>query len=376
MLGGGIAQGARVIYSMDPGVDGQLFMLSGISAAIRRGISCLVIIPHTTVSAFCHDAAVLLGEGSALHGKNLVFIDSVDRERIQRGAPSPSAAGQQWKARIAKLSREYRVEIVFTYFDLINEEFGTHAGMELLDSARGNRKPTLIIEHLNLQGDSLPERFIADFSFDLVVAIKASSRPLPHFTYFTLFPASPYLGSARSVPFAIKNRKIIPYIPRIVVMGPPGAGKSTLVGGLSGRTTCHDQIALTSDDTTAEIDLGWMRWKDFDIAVYGMPSLPEFDPMIPTLLKHVMGVVLMIDATDRESFDRSHELMALIYRHNRPMIVAANKKDLPGTVDEHGIRNVLEIPEKIPVVSITATRKQDVDRVLESLVDYITRFPS
>jgi hypothetical protein len=375
MLGGGIARGSRVLYSMDPGVDGQLFMLSGISAAIKKGLSCLVIIPHTTVSAFCHDATALLGDGTDLHSKNMVFLDAIDRERIQRTAPSPDSARQEWKSRISKIAKEYKVDIVFAYFDLIDEEFGVRNGLELLDSARGDRKPTLVIEHLNLEGAALPERFISEFSFDLVIAIRASSRPLPHFTYFTLFMASPAGGPARSVPFTLTGNRIVPYIPRIVVMGPPGSGKSMFVGRVSDHRSCSDGVMLNSDDTIAEMDLGWLRWKDFDIAVYGTPSIPEFDPMIPTVLRNAMGVVLLIDAADPASFTRARNLIAMVNRHNLPMIVAANKKDLQGKIDETSIRRALGIQDKIPVVSVTSTKKQDVDTVLESLVDYITRFP-
>ena len=373
MLGGGIARGSRVLYSMEPAVDGQLFMLSGISAAMKKGLSCLVIIPHTTVSAFCHDASKLLGEGTDLRGKSIVFIDAVDRDRIQRTAASPGSAVQEWEARISKVSGENNVEIVFAYFDLINEEFGARAGLQLLDSAREDGEPTLVIEHLNLEGPSLPERFIGEFSFDLVVDIKASSLPLPHFTYFTLYMA-PSQVPTRSVPFTITGNRIIPYIPRIVVVGPPGSGKSTFVARVSDRSSCRDRINI-GGDTTSEMDLGWMRWKDFDIAVHGTPENKEFDPMMPTLLKHAMGVVVLIDASDPASFDRARDLIAMVGRHNLPIIVAANKKDLPGIIDETGIREVLKIPEKIPVVSITATSRQDVETVLESLVDYITRFP-
>ena len=127
-------------------------------------------------------------------------------------------------------------------------------------------------------------------------------------------------------------------------------------------------------NTSSGMDLGWMRWKDFDIAVYGTPEIQEFDPMIPTVISHAMGVVLLIDASDPASFDRARDLAAMVLRRNLPIIVAMNKNDLPGAMDEARIREVLKISEKIPVVPITATSKQDVERILESLVDYITRF--
>jgi uncharacterized protein len=314
----------------------------------------------------------MLGEGTDLRSKNMIFFDAVDRERIQRTTSSPVSARQEWQSRISKLAKEHRVDIVFAYFDLIDEEFGVREGLDLLDSAKGDQKPTLVIELLNLEGAALPKRFIGEFSFDLVVAVKASSRPLPHFTYFTLFMASPTGGSARSVPFTVTASRIVPYIPRIVVMGPAGSGKSMFVGSVTDRRSSTEGAMPDNNDTTAEMDLGWLRWKDFDIAVYGTPSIPEFDPMIPTVLRNAMGVVLLIDAADPGSFTRARDLIAMVNRHNLPMIVAANKKDLPGTIDVTSIRKALGIQDRIPVVSVTSTKKQDVDTVLESLVDYIT----
>ena len=375
MLGGGIARGSRVLYSMEPAVDGRLFMLSGISAAMKKGLSCLVIIPHTTVSAFCHDASKLLGKETDLRGKSIVFLDSVDRDRIQRKATSPESAGQEWKARISKVSGENKIEIVFAYFDLINEEFGARAGLQLLDSAHVDRKPTLVIENLNLEGPLLPERFIREFSFDLVIDIKASSLPLPHFSYFTLYMATASPGLTRSVPFTITGSRIIPYIPKIVVVGPPGSGKSTFVCSVSDRSCGPNRLTISGEESPAGMDLGWIRWKDFDIAVYGTPANQEFEPMIPTVLRHAMGVVLLIDASNPASLSRARDLIAMVERHNLPIIIAANKKDLPGKVDETGIREALKISDKIPVVPIVATSKHDVETVLESLVDYITRFP-
>ena len=52
ILGRGIPRGSRVLYSMEPGVDGQLFMLSSLSCALAQGLSCLVILPNTTVDTF------------------------------------------------------------------------------------------------------------------------------------------------------------------------------------------------------------------------------------------------------------------------------------------------------------------------------------
>jgi signal recognition particle receptor subunit beta len=57
-----------------------------------------------------------------------------------------------------------------------------------------------------------------------------------------------------------------------------------------------------------------------------------------------------------------------------PIVVAANKKDLPGLMSEEEIRKGIGISKNIPVFLISAQQESDVADVLESLVDSITRF--
>ncbi|MDD4138380.1 MAG: GTP-binding protein, partial [Methanoregula sp.] len=215
MLGTGIPRGSKVLYSLQPGVNGQLFMISTLSSALDRGLSCLVILPNTTVDAFRNDAATMYGAQLDLGSKPVVFIDAIDRERIQKSATSDTARVREWEARIQKICRDNHVDVVFAYFDLLHEDFGLEAAVKILDSAReDNKKITLVIEHLNLEGLSLLDRFINEMSFDLVLGIQSSFRPVPHFSYFTLVHISWSKVPVRSVPFIIADGRIIPYIPR------------------------------------------------------------------------------------------------------------------------------------------------------------------
>jgi KaiC/GvpD/RAD55 family RecA-like ATPase len=82
MLGGGIPSGSWVLYSMEPGVDGQLFMISTLFSALKKGFSCLVVLPHTTFDVFKHDAAIKRGCSLEIFKKKVVYLDAADRERI------------------------------------------------------------------------------------------------------------------------------------------------------------------------------------------------------------------------------------------------------------------------------------------------------
>jgi hypothetical protein len=374
MLGGGIPQGSRVLYSMEPGADGQLFIVSTFLSALERQISCLVILPNTTVEAFLHDAAVMHGSAMDLSSQNIVFMDAVDRERIQRAGKTAVAREQAWQARIRKVCSEKQVEVIFAYFDLLYEDCGLKKGLTLLETTTKGQKPTLILEHLNLEGKTLLDRFIHEFSFDLVITIQSSFPPIPQFSFFTITHTSWTEVPKKAIPFIISEGKIVPYIARIVVTGPAGSGKSSFVTSASDEGHSIDRQGADGDTTTVVMDFGNLHWKDFDITLHGTPGHTRFDPLIPSLLDHAMGVVVVIDATKPATFQRARDLITLMARPWTPIVIAANRYDLPDAADEQEIRRSLGIPDNTPVFFISAQKKTDTHRVLESMVNRITQF--
>ena len=375
MLGGGIPKGSRVLYSMEPGVNGQLFMVSALCRAIANNLSCLVILPHTTVEAFHHDVLAMKEGTINSCPENIIFIDAIDRERIQKSTKNPVSAQREWKARIAKICKARKIDIIFAYFDLLSEEFGIEGGLDILWQCEKGSKQTLILEMLNLEGEKLLSRFIHDFAFDVVLSIKSSFPPVPHFDFFTLIHTSWSHQPVRSVPFAIAEGRIIPYIPRIVVTGPAKSGKSTFVTNASIQGISVDRVGPDGDSTTVAMDFGLLHWKGFDITLYGTPGQPRFDLLIPRMFKHTMGVILLIDVTKPQLLSRAKEMIRLFADHRMPMVIAANKKDLQGGMEEKEIRTGLGVQDDIPLFFISATRQSDVRFVVESLVNSITQFP-
>ena len=78
------------------------------------------------------------------------------------------------------------MEVIFAYFDLLYEDCGLKKGLTLLQTAIKGQKPTIILEHLNLEGKTLLDRFIGEFAFDLVITIQSSFPPIPQFSFFTI----------------------------------------------------------------------------------------------------------------------------------------------------------------------------------------------
>jgi len=374
MLGGGVPHGIWVLYSMDPGVDGQLFMISALLSALRDGVSCLVVLPHTRFDIFKHDAAAKRGCPVEIFDHNVVFIDAIDRERIQKGSRKPKEAQKKWEARIEKLCSEHAVEIVFFYIDLLIDDLGLEGALSVANNSKTTSKTTVLVEHLNLEGNRSINRFIRKYSFDLIISISSAFRSHPHFDYFTLLHTSWWPVPKRSVPFVTTGGRVVPYIPKIVVTGPAQSGKSTFVTNASDFGISVDRLDTKGDPTTVAMDFGWLRWKDFDITLYGTPGQTRFDPVVPGMLSHAMGVILLIDATNPEALERALHHVQLIKDKHLPMVVAANKADLKDIMTDKEIRKRLNLSRHVPVFFISATRKEDVRLVLESLVDSITKF--
>ena len=375
MLGEGIPFGSRVLYSLDPGVDGQLFMISSLASSVKKGLSCLVILPGTTVDAFRNDAMARSVVIPGLENfQQVLFLDGIDRERIQKGAKTPEAQAGEWRARVAKICNENRVDVIFAYLDLLGEDFGLDHALAIIDTARRGPKTTVFLEHLNLEGTELIERFKKEFGFDLVVEVRSSDRPIPNFTYFTVAHCSWLEEDFPSVPFIIAEGGIVPYIPNIVVAGPENSGKTTFVANATERGRPPRRSGQEREPPSAIMDHGWLHWKDFDISLHGIPGKEQNDSLVVPALKHAMGAVLVIDATKPRTFARARHFITLIEKKKVPFIVAANKADLAERIDTATIRRALELPKAIPIYPIAATEPADVHKVLEALVNYITEY--
>lgn len=374
MLGGGIPRGSRVLYSMEPGVDGQIFMVSTLIAALSKKHSCLVVLPHTSVEAFRYEAAGKRGCTTSIFNTNVVFIDSADRERIEKAKGSRKAAKAAWEMRIRKLCTDNAVDCVFMYLDLLYEDFGLDGALAIAEAAKTSKDTTLIIEHLNLEREDPADVFVAKHAFDLVITIQSSFHYMPHFNYFTLLYASWSKAQRRSIPFITTEGKVVPFVPKIVITGPANAGKSTFVANASDLGFSVDRQGPEGKATTVAMDLGLLRWKDFEITLYGTPGQPRFDPLVPQLFSRAMGAVLIIDATKPASLERAKYYLKIIKDRHLPLVVAANKCDLHGAADESDIRKLLGIRNNVPLFFISANRRADVRLVIESLIDSITQF--
>ncbi|HUU76120.1 MAG TPA: ADP-ribosylation factor-like protein [Methanoregulaceae archaeon] len=374
ILGSGIPKRSRILYSMEPGVDGRLFMITTFHEALTSGLRCLVITPTSTADVFREEIISVKGMDIDNFGEHILILDSTERERINNNFPTTDGQLSEWKRVVKSVCSSHAIDVIFVYFDLLHEDFGLENGLGIFDLKEDDCHPVVVVEHLNMEGD----RFISDIQsniyFDLIITLKSAYTVIPFFHFFTLEYVSWSNIPRRSIPYVISEGSIRLYIPKIIVTGPPFSGKSTFVSNACEHGISVDRSDLEGFRTTVAMDLGWLHLKGFDISIYGTPGQPRFDPILPQLFRNAMGVVLVIDVTKPDNLDRARQLLIIAQDSRIPIVVAANKSDLPHQMDRDMIRTMLNLQDDSPVFFISSLRVSEVCHVIESMVEKITMY--
>jgi uncharacterized protein len=165
---------------------------------------------------------------------------------------------------------------------------------------------------------------------------------------------------------------------KIVITGPFGAGKTTLIRTISEITVLSTERDLSSPaearadkaQTTVAMDFGRIGI-DSDLVLYlfGTPGQDRFEFMWEVLGEGMLGYVLLLDASRPESLTEARTILAAFRRMAPvPFVVAVNHSDSVAPEDETQIRKELDLEPSIPIVPCDATDKPSVKTVLLALL--------
>ena len=163
---------------------------------------------------------------------------------------------------------------------------------------------------------------------------------------------------------------------KIVVTGPFAAGKTTLIRTISEITVLSTERSISDDskarkaDTTVAMDFGRITIDpDLVLYLFGTPGQDRFDFMWEILGEGMLGYVLLVDATDRESFAESRGILDAFRRMAHvPFVVAFNRHDHPHAAGESELREVLDLEGQIQIVGCDVTEKDSVKNVMLALL--------
>jgi small GTP-binding protein len=176
----------------------------------------------------------------------------------------------------------------------------------------------------------------------------------------------PDLGEVSgSVLYRISPVGLQAYVPKLVVAGPPNAGKTTFIHTVS-------QVARSAEfnGVTVGIDRGIIEQDGLRIELFGAPGHERFAAMAGPMIASAVGLLVVIDSTKPESFCYVQPLLESAKKEGKAIIIAANKQDLSGAVAPLDIAAALSLPPQM-VVPCKAAEEKSAKEVLKALVEAV-----
>lgn len=164
---------------------------------------------------------------------------------------------------------------------------------------------------------------------------------------------------------------------KIVVTGPLGSGKTTLIKSvseiavLSTERDISDHNRFLKETTTVAMDFGRITiTPTLVLYLFGTPGQTRFDFMWEILSEGMLGFVLMVDDRRPESYAEARDMLETFRNFDSvPFVVAVNKYDLADPRGaEKRVRAALDVDESVPVLAINALEKESVKETLLALL--------
>jgi len=169
---------------------------------------------------------------------------------------------------------------------------------------------------------------------------------------------------------------------KVVIAGPFAAGKTQFINTVSEiktvkteRRTQQLNEKSVKDYTTVAMDFGKIRIDDeHELYIFGTPGQFRFDFMWEILGEGALGIIILVDSTDPTTFHEARKIINFFQsRFPVPIVVGANKQDLPNAWSPEDVRIALDIDEDegIPVIPVSAIDKESVKNALLTLFEII-----
>jgi small GTP-binding protein len=169
---------------------------------------------------------------------------------------------------------------------------------------------------------------------------------------------------------------------KVVIAGPFAAGKTQFINTVSEiktvkteRRTQQSSEKSVKDYTTVAMDFGKIRIDDeHELYLFGTPGQFRFDFMWEILGEGALGIIILVDSTDPTTFHEARKIINFFQsRFPVPIVVGANKQDLPNAWSPEDVRIALDIDEDegIPVIPVSAIDKESVKNTLLTLFEII-----
>ncbi len=199
--------------------------------------------------------------------------------------------------------------------------------------------------------------------FDYVIELRSIEDRLLTRSYFKV-TKGPEGVKNKAVPYRVSFDGVAVYVPKIIITGPFHAGKSTFIHKVSTKA-----VSVNRMGTTIALDHGYIEHGGLSVDLFGTPGQERFEFMLDILNKDAFGVLLVVDSTKPETFERAKQMLEHVSRYNLPFIIAANKQDLPSALKPEEVKERLGLD--VEVVGTVATTGEGCMEALQRLIDKI-----
>lgn len=205
-------------------------------------------------------------------------------------------------------------------------------------------------------------------AFQGVVTLRGVQERVLFRQYFAVerAPGAPAHDSKPRLYRAMKPGGVVVYVPKIVVTGPHNAGKTTFIHAVSDSAVSAEALG-----TTVAMDHGQVTVGGIKADLFGTPGQARFDPIIKLLAQQALGVIVVVDATDPDTFPRAREILLATWKQGLPATLVANKQDRPGALPPDRVALLVGAPEHLRVLGASGQDPASARRVLQDLLERV-----
>jgi len=168
------------------------------------------------------------------------------------------------------------------------------------------------------------------------------------------------------VPYTFRDLSgVTVYFPRILVTGPVGAGKSTVVKNL-----CSTYVNIEPVGTTVAFDYGNVDLTGLEAELLDAPGQEKFETIFKVFARELNGLILVVDASRPKDFVKARKMLDMVGA-DLPLVVLANKSDSPGALSPAEIKKLLPLDDDVDVIATVATKSFGLREALKILAEHI-----
>src|SRR3972149_5442850 len=368
-LGGGFEKPSTILFFSDHPTERRLFAEQFVTTGLKEGERCLYVDFYRAPALARRD----LRKFGPFPEDRLVFVDGTSSQLLipssERYIVHSLDPFDEIMDTIEGAVRDAKPErIVFESMEFLADRFSSEGLFERwrqLSEATKSTGSVVCYMFLNwLYGQKEVQRMNDSNDYTVEFQSKMKTGILEH--YMRICDHRPEKRATSWIPFSFREVSGLSiYFPRILVTGPPDAGKSTVVQKLSQSAMSVDRLG-----TTVAFDYGNVQTSGLEAEIFGTPGQERFEFIFQILARQVNGVLLVVDSTREQDFPRAKQILGIV-GSEVPLVVLANKTDLAGGMEPDKIRDLLSLAPTVPIVPTVATEGKGLFESLTLLAERI-----